>query len=560
MKLTKLQIETLYTGTVDDRKFVCEFSFAAFVLYYFSEFFSYKIAGYQEDFYEDCQRLANAKLKEVAWIAFRESGKTTIAKMFVVWCIVYSFKKYINVDSSTKDASVTFLFDVITMLQTNERLLTDWGHFYTEKQKGDEKQLKRIEAFITANKIKVEAFSTGIPFRGRVYMNYRPDLVITDDLENSETARSGAVTQQIISHINEMRAGLSPAAGVLYLGNYITDIGVMRYIRDAVTRSSDGMIRDIPVERSGRVVWPDKYVLTDSEASEQNSRLPKERWKVSLESKRRELGETVYAQEMLNDPIRAGDMVFDRRTIDELLKNVREAREINAGFHIWEPFNPSHRYGIGSDTSEGGGLDSNTSVLIDFSKMPCEQVGSYANNTISPDVFAYELKREGELYGKPIVGVEINSTGLTTISSLRNIYPIEKIYRRQEMDKAAGKITKKLGWRTTSQTKPEMIYQLKTAIEEGRLIIRDERILKEMREYGISDLSEGDKTTRHFDLLVATAIAWQMNQYALLINSDTKYETQPSMNDPKYYREDVFENKRFDDGTFADFNPEFQRR
>ena len=51
-----------------------------------------------------------------------------------------------------------------------------------------------------------------------------------------------------------------------------------------------------------------------------------------------------------------------------------------------------------------------------------------------------------------------------------------------------------------------------------------------------------------------------MNQYALLINSDTKYETQPSMNDPKYYREDVFENKRFDDGTFADFNPELQRR
>jgi hypothetical protein len=265
---------------------------------------------------------------------------------------------------------------------------------------------------------------------------------------------------------------------------------------------------------NGEITWKDKYVLTDEEAGNKNLNIddPLMR-KISLESRERDLGKQVFSTEMMNDPIRAGDMVFDRRKMDELLRMCQDAREVNGGLSVWSEYNPSHRYAIGADTSEGIGRDANASAIIDFSQTPCEQIASYANPNIGPDTFGYELERQGNLYGKCFIAPEQNNTGMTTITILKQVYPIDKIYRREERDRISNTLTKKLGWRTTGQTKPEMIYKLKSAVEEGKLVIRDRRILKEMREYGLSDLSDGT-STRHFDLLMAVAIAWQMNAQA----------------------------------------------
>ena len=238
--LTKAKIEAAIRGTPDERKYLCSKSFALFVLVYFSEFFTYKIPAFHQDFYDDCERMALGELDSVAWIAFRESGKTSIAKMFLTWNICYQTKRYINWVSYDRKSGEMSLFDVITWLQTNEKLIADFGHFYTEKQDDSVKKLKRISSFITTNKIKVEVFSTGMPTRGRIYLQYRPDLFILDDVENSETVRSSVVTQGIISHIDEMRAGLSPSACVLYLGNYLSESGVVKYIMDLCNRSPRG--------------------------------------------------------------------------------------------------------------------------------------------------------------------------------------------------------------------------------------------------------------------------------------------------------------------------------
>ena len=514
MNLSKAKIEAAINGTPDERKYLCSKSFALFILIYFSEFFSYRIPKFHEDFYDDCERMIRGELNEVAWVAFRESAKTSIAKMFLVWNICYQFKRYVNWDSYDRKSGEMSLFDVIKWLQTNEKLISDFGHLYTERQREDVKQLKRVSAFITANKIKVEVFSTGMPTRGRVYMQFRPQLFILDDVENSETVRSQPVTQGIIGHIDEMRAGLGNDAAVLYLGNYLSDTGVVRYVIELCRRNPRGMVRNIPVVLNGEIQWKDKYVMTDEEAGEANLKIenPQKR-KVSLESKERDLGKDVYAREMMNDPVKAGDMFFDRRKIDELLRSCQEPRETNGGFSTWSNYNPSHRYAIGADTSEGTGRDANASCLIDFSQLPCEQIGSYANANIGADTFGHELKRQGDIFGRCIVAPEQNNTGLTTITVLKSVYPVDRIYRREERDRVSNALTKKLGWRTTGQTKPEMMYKLKTAVESGQLVIRDKRILSEMREYGQSDLSDSS-STRHFDLLIATAIAWQMNLLA----------------------------------------------
>ena len=76
----------------------------------------------------------------------------------------------------------------------------------------------------------------------------------------------------------------------------------------------------------------------------------------------------------------------------------------------------------------------------------------------------------------------------------------------------------KLGFQTNVATKSDMIFQLKSAVEDGILAIKDKRILREMKNYRRAELqTRGGKdpnATRHFDLLIATAIAWAMRNHA----------------------------------------------
>lgn len=536
-------------------------SLGLFAAFYFGVDMTYKFPSYAGDFWEDGENLTDGFLREALWLAYAESTKTTNAKILATWWIVTAQKHYINFDSWDKKIAEQSLFDITLWLQTNAKLRKDWGDMYIEERHDREKkQMKRMGEFITTNNIKVEAFSIGISPRGRIFGNIRPDAFIIDDIENKKTIRSAARTQQIIDHVDEVKRGLGPISCILYCGNYISDAGVMRHIRDRVAQDPKGMVRDIPVmdRITGEIAWKDKYCHTDEEAAKINAD-PTRRTRpiISLEDKRRFLGDAQFEAEMMNNPESSGELVFDRPTIDRLLRDVQPIKTNNGGLHVWYQFNAAHRYAIGADTAEGGGGDSNTSVIIDFSTTPNRQVASYASNTIEPDSFGHELKREGYLYGACLVCPEINNTGFATITALKNDkYP--NIYRREEQDKIQNKLTKKIGWRTTEGNKYSIILEVKRAVEDGELLILDKRILDEMREFTQNDMrGVAGLTTRHFDLLKAVALAWAMRSLAKVSEQNAPEYKQPAyegnsnfegqgFSDPK--GEDMFD--MFDDSPF----------
>ena len=130
--------------------------------------------------YEDIKGLLKHDYKHLLWIMFRESAKTSIAKIFITYCIVYKKKRFINYDSYDKGNAEAALFDIATWLQTNEALITDFGQlFYEEPRKADKHaQLKRIAEFITKNGIKIQAYSTQESTRGRIYTQFPPDFFL----------------------------------------------------------------------------------------------------------------------------------------------------------------------------------------------------------------------------------------------------------------------------------------------------------------------------------------------------------------------------------------------
>jgi hypothetical protein len=374
MKLTKEKIDLLTNGTREERVYACAKSFKLFAIFYFTKYFTFQPAPYHDDFFDDFEALVEGRLKEAAWIAYRESAKTSIAKIGLAWIIArqqviealkaeghavphWGERQYVNVDSYDKNNAESVLFDVVTELQTNQQLIQDFGQLYNAPRTKEQAALKRISNFITNNGIRVEAHTALTPMRGRLYQQYRPDFVLRDDLENEITAESPAITEKIIKLLDEAKGGMAAYGAALNLGNFIIENGTMGYIKRSVG-ASGGRVRFVPVvDKAGVISWPDKYVRSDLEAVEANRDIadPTKR-KVSLESKKREMnagGRRVYEMDMLLDPIAAGSPFFDRATIERLIEQSTEAKEVKAAFHIWSEYNPSHRYALGADTGKG---------------------------------------------------------------------------------------------------------------------------------------------------------------------------------------------------------------
>lgn len=293
--MTEQALKKVIEGTPAERKFLCEHSFGLFCIYYFSDYFKYALAPYHYNFFDDCHDLVENKIREVAWIAFRESGKTSIAKLFVIWMVAYQKRKYINVDSFDKENAERILFDVAFEMVNNKRLQSDFGILFSRSKGIDEIKQNRISNFITENGIRCEAHSTQESVRGRLHLNQRPDCLILDDIETNKTRDSQAYTKQVADHISEAMAGMSVDGFMLYLGNYITESGNINHLMERAKQDPKIKVRNIPVIIDGKPAWNAKYALGDEEAEKTG--------KVSIEDKRRQLGSLVFSYEMMNQPI-----------------------------------------------------------------------------------------------------------------------------------------------------------------------------------------------------------------------------------------------------------------
>jgi hypothetical protein len=201
-----------------------------------------------------------------------------------------------------------------------------------------------------------------------------------------------------------------------------------------------------------------------------------------------------------------------------LLAMEKPLRE-SVGFKYWKNYEPDHRYGAGSDHSDGIGKDANAFAIFDFTTG--ELVVSYANNRISPDLATFEFARVGGEYGNCVYAPEVNNKcGGTVITTLRNLgYP--NIYRH----KVEGTGRMNFGWETNVKTKRTMFNNFRRSYKSGLIKIHDLAVLREMKAYSNSNLSDESVglMTRHFDLLMAVVIAWNMEEHAQVSNDIESY-------------------------------------
>lgn len=382
--------------------------------------------------------------------------------------------------------------------------------FYPEIfKKTSEKREETMSSFTTSKGIKIKAGTVGTDQRGQLQEDARPDFIWFDDFETRASLRSAVTSQAIRDNMEEARNGLAKNGGAVYTCNYISERGNVHQLIEK--KNSDKEILIVPIKFKDESMW-EAFTMEDIKHIED------------------EVDD--FAGEYMCEPSSGVDVFFDRSCLDRQFKKI--PIKIIAEFKIFHNFDPSHRYGSGHDTAGGVGLDSSSSVFIDFSTLPNRVVATFASNTIKPDIFGDEIERQARIFGEPIVAPENNKYDMV-IGRLRQIY--KNIFFTEQKETRVGMPPKvrTYGWNTNAMTKPKCLFDLKKAVEDGFLELSDENLINEMRSFTRDDLMDKDVdprlVTRHFDLLMACAIGWQMKNHAIVKQETTTYQ-QPSYESP----------------------------
>lgn len=175
---------------------------------------------------------------------------------------------------------------------------------------------------------------------------------------------------------------------------------------------------------------------------------------------------------------------------------------------IWKQPEPDKFYCIGADVAEGLAQgDYSCAVVGDADTF---DIIAMWHGHIDPDLFGIELIKLGKFYNEAYLGVENNNHGLTTLTTIKR-EEYWNIFFSKSYDRISDTITQKIGWSTTSRTKPLMIDKLAEFVREMYIGIYSSLIISEMFTYVIDDKGHTNAQIGCFDdTVMATGILLQL--------------------------------------------------
>lgn len=183
--------------------------------------------------------------------------------------------------------------------------------------------------------------------------------------------------------------------------------------------------------------------------------------------------------------------------------------ELVGEWTIYRPPEPSGLYVMGVDTCEGvkGGDDA---VIMILDRMTGEEVASYGEK-IAPDKLAIIADKKGKEYNNALLAVEINNTGISTVLKLKELMYENLFYRNGKYDIPGMEVLGRLGWRTTTATRPILIQDLVKSCGDGSIIFRSKKMCDqaEVLVYNENTMRPESPSGFHDDFVFAGGIAIQ---------------------------------------------------
>ena len=236
----------------------------------------------------------------------------------------------------------------------------------------------------------------------------------------------------------------------------------------------------------------------------------------------------------------------------------------NAGLDVYFPPERDHDYLMTVDVARGVGEDYSAFVLTDITEFPHKVVAKYRNNEIKPMLFPNIIYEVAMNYNKSFILCEVNDIGDQIAAILNFDMEYENLLMCSMRGRAgqivgqgfSGKKTQ-LGVKMSKTVKKVGALNLKTMIEEDKLIFKDYNIISELTTFISKSNSFEAEEGCNDDLAMCLVIyAWLVAQdyFKELTDQDVRkrlYEEQKNQ-----IEQDMapfgFISDGLDDGSFVD--------
>lgn len=241
--------------------------------------------------------------------------------------ILYQYKHYILILSDTYDQASSFVSSIKEELEENEAILEDFGSLAGK--------VWREDVIVTKTKIKVQAKGAGQKVRGLKHKNWRPDLIVLDDVENDELVRTLEQRRKLENWFYKAVSKCGDTyTDFIYIGTMLHyDSLLAKVMKNPQYKS---MKYKAVINFSNSKLWATwEEIFTDLDNSDREEKADKffeenkekmlERTKVLWEEKlsyydlmkmKVSEGEASFNSEMQNEPINPEDCLFNEEWFD----------------------------------------------------------------------------------------------------------------------------------------------------------------------------------------------------------------------------------------------------
>lgn len=160
----------------------------------------------------------------------RGFGKSTLMKIFLIYCILFTNRKFILVVAATAKLAENILSDVVDMLEEPniKAVFGDW-------RLGVEKDTQALKKFgFRGRNITLAAAGAETSVRGLNIKNERPDVILMDDIQSRECADSEVQSASLESWMigTLMKAKSPNGCMFLFVANmYPTKYSILRKLK-----------------------------------------------------------------------------------------------------------------------------------------------------------------------------------------------------------------------------------------------------------------------------------------------------------------------------------------
>lgn len=223
---------------------------------YFSHYVECPIAPFHKDMFKIIEDI-NIPIALIE--AFRDSAKSSIVSMASpLWQIMGKNKiKFILLISQTQFKAQKMLQNIKHELEDNKLLKKDLGPFQEETNEWNINSL-----YLPKYDAKITALSVGQSVRGLRHKQFRPQIVICDDIEDLASVKTQEGRDKTYSWLTgEVLPVGDKGTRFFFLGNALhNDSACKRLQKHIESGAMNGVYRRYPfMDEQGRPLWPGKF-------------------------------------------------------------------------------------------------------------------------------------------------------------------------------------------------------------------------------------------------------------------------------------------------------------